>query len=140
MANHNPLSTGEEQSASLPTQFIEVLVANQTKELEVRARELELHRQTDRHNFEYAQAALAAQVQDRQAERESRRKSKVHTYIFVSFVILLVIALVSIALWLNKDQVALEVIKAIVYLLSGGGAGYAIGKTGKPLSPDTTSG
>lgn len=130
-----PLEPAE--TPALAPHTIEQLVQNQTRELELRARELDLQQQEERHNFEYAQAALAAQMQDRQDGRRFRQRLRSNGYLLASWVILAVVGLVGTALWLNKDQVALEIIKSIVLLLSGGSAGYALGRhqPTKPSSP-----
>ena len=64
----------------LDSRTIEQLVQNQTRELELRTRELDLQQQEDRHNFEYAQAALKAQMQDRQDVRLFRQKQRSSAY------------------------------------------------------------
>lgn len=128
-----PLEPAE--APPLAPRTIEQLVQNQTRELELRARELDLQQQEEHHNFEYAQAALAAQMQDRKDERRFRQRLRSNAYLLAGWIILAVVGLVGAALWFNKDQVALEIIKSIVLLLSGGGAGYALGRHQPPKSP-----
>jgi hypothetical protein len=48
--------------------------------------------------------------------------------IFAGVMSILLIAFISYALYLNKDQVALEVLKALIFLFAGGIGGYALGK------------
>jgi hypothetical protein len=48
--------------------------------------------------------------------------------VFAGIVVLVLAGFVAYALHLNKDQIALEIIKAIAFLAAGGMGGYAIGR------------
>ena len=126
---------------TLEPRTIEQLVQNQTRELDLRTRELELQQQQDRHNFEFSKAALATQAQDRESERGFQKTQRRDGFLLVAFVAIVIVGIMGYALWLNKDDVAMEIIKSIMLFLSGGGTGYALGKhqsktPTKPADPD----
>lgn len=126
MSDENAIAPVDHQP--LDPRTVEQLVLNQTRELELRARELDLQQQQDRHNFEFSKSALEAQTQDRQDERRFQLRQKRNSYMLAGWITLAVFAVIGSAMWFNKDQVALEIIKSIVLLLSGGGTGYALGR------------
>lgn len=113
---------------ALDPRTVEQLVQNQTRELELRALELDLQQQEERHNFEYARAALTAQTQDRQNERQFQQRQHNSVYWFAFSITLIVAAVIIFAMHFNKDQIAMEIIKSIILLLSGGGVGYVAGR------------
>jgi len=45
--------------------LVKTFLDNQTKELEIKAKQLALHKQEDNHGFEFGKAALAAKAKDR---------------------------------------------------------------------------
>lgn len=117
-----------DQPGMAPELFREFL-DNQSRELEIRSRELELQKQKDDHGFDFGKRALDAQVVDRREQRVFQLKSRRSSYIFAVIVGLIFLALLITALILNKDQVALEIIKAIIFITTGGAGGYAIGRS-----------
>lgn len=114
---------------TLDPSTIRQLVDNQARELDLRTRELDIQQQQDRHNFEFAQASLNAQVEDRKDERVFQLQQRKHVYILIGVVSTLIMAAIMVAIWLGRDQVALEIVKSVVLLLGGGGAGYAVGRS-----------
>lgn len=110
-------------SPDLMQQFLNT----QNKEIELRTQELVLRKQADNNSFEYGKASLAATERDRTAERKHRSGMFQSVLIFISLVTLVVVAFLAYALWLNKDNIALEVIKAIILVMVSGGGGYAMG-------------
>lgn len=100
----------------------------QTKELEVRAREAELAAEKDANQLQFSKEALAAQERDRAHDRTCGRETKKDKLKFFGIVSLLVILLVSFALYLDKDAIASEIIKAVVFLAAGAAAGYGYGR------------
>lgn len=125
---------------ALDPRTIEQMVQNQSRELEIRARELDLQQQEDRHNFEFSKAALDAQTKDRSDARRFKSGQRRNAYLLAGWLSVCVFSCIALAMWFNKDQVALEIIKSIVLLLSGGSAGYAIGHhQGRKPSPTNAS-
>lgn len=110
-------------------EFIEKWLENQNKQVEAKARETELQFQQDDHAFEFGKLSLEAQSKDRVDERANGRKSQRDRLIFVLVVILVIAILVAAALFLGKDVVALELVKAVLFITAGAAGGYGYGRT-----------
>lgn len=115
------------------------LVENQSKELELRAQELSLQRQADSHGFEFGKKALEAQIDDRRMQRDYSQQMQRSQHYLVSFLALLVFGIITAALFLNKEAIASEIIKAVGYMTAGGFGGYGLRKKEKsPQHPTPT--
>jgi hypothetical protein len=102
------------------------LLENQSVELLTRQQDQEIKKRQIEITHEYALKNLEAQLVDRQREREHTR-STLSTGVRVIIVIILIIAGgICYALYLNKDQIVIEVVKAIVYVLTGMLGGYSV--------------
>lgn len=122
-----------ERSGQPPNQMspdlIEIFLKNQTKELELRSQELVLQQQKDKNNFDYAKSGMAVTAQDRKDNREHQFKVRKMTFVFTGIICLAIIGMLVYALNQNKDAFALEIIKAIVFVLTGGAGGYGLAKS-----------
>jgi len=118
-----------------PVELIDLFLKNQSKELDIKAKELELHKQNDNHSFEFAKASLTAETGDREATRQHTLRTRKAILNFVLIFVIIFILFLCFALYLNKDAIALEVIKAVIYLVSGGGGGYAIARSANKPEP-----
>lgn len=110
----------------LSPETINQLLANQEKELELRAKELSLQTQQDKNSFEFSKSALAAQVNDRSEQREFIKNSQKNMYIFIGVIVLAIIVMLVIALFLNKDTIVVETLKILLSLVAGGIGGYGL--------------
>lgn len=126
-----------EIARALPPATIEQLVSNQTKELELRAQELAFQKQQDDHGFQFSKAALDAQLQDRKLQREHNHTMQRSQYVLITLLGVLISGVIIVALWLNKEAIATEVIKAVAYLAAGGFGGFGLGRktTKQPSTP-----
>ena len=106
---------------------IEKWLENQTKEIETRQLEVDLQKQTDNHNFEYAKTALSAQATDSESKRIHASQRHKRTLIFAGFMAAALVSFLVYSLYSGKDQVALELIKGAILIASGGAGGYALG-------------
>lgn len=111
-------------SPALLEKFIDI----QEKELVMRGQEIELRKQSDSNAHAYAKAALEANIKDREAERSHVASITNHRFIFLAIIIILLICSFCFALYINKDQIVMEIIKAIMFFGTGGLGGYAWGK------------
>lgn len=109
-------------------QLVSQFLANQSKELAIRAQELELQKKQDQYSFEYATKALEAQAGDRQFERKHERRLSYVKYGFASLGVVAVAILCAYALFMKETALAKEIIQAAIYLFAGGAGGYAIGR------------
>jgi len=116
------------QDISPPPFNVGLFLQNQAQEIALRRGEIELKREQAQQNFEYANKALAAQLEDREQERAFVHKGQQGARIFIDAMVIVLAVFLSIALFLDKDQIALEIVKAIGFLFAGGIGGYAIGR------------
>jgi hypothetical protein len=126
MTNNNNPSQNQTQhpSPALLERFINV----QEQELVIRGQEIDLRKQNDHNAHDYAKAALEANVKDREAERNHVANTTKFCYIFAGIVIFFLMVLFCFALYLNKDVIVMEIIKAIMFFGTGGIGGYALAK------------
>lgn len=117
-------------SEGLTPDVVKTLLENQAKELELKAIELALQKQQDDHGFEFGKAALLAKIEDRKLQRNHQLSVKKSTYILVTILALMVSSIVFYALYSNNSPIAMEIIKAIVYITGGSLGGYGIAKAG----------
>jgi hypothetical protein len=113
------------------TDLVETFLNNQTKELEIKAEQLALQKQENEHGFEFGKVSLKAKVEDRNLHRKYALKTKAYTYTLIGIVVLSVFGIIFYAMYSGNKDIAMEIIKAIVYLLGGGLGGYGIAKAGK---------
>ena len=75
---------------------------------------------------EYSLKVLDVDLLDRQREREYQKTSNTNAGLLVAFLSLLFAAAICYALYLNKDQLVMEFLKAILFLVTGGVGGYSL--------------
>lgn len=126
--SNNSLSSAIKPETLTP-ELLEQFFLNQAKEIELRQSELSLKKQEDDHGFEFAKAALSAKTTDRNSEREHDQKIQNTRLIFAGAIALVIATLIMYALSIGKDNFAMELIKAVIFILSGGAGGFAIGKS-----------
>lgn len=119
-----------------PKKLVEKWIGVQAKEIEVRAEELELEKIQLKNSIDYSKAALDAQVRDSQDSRSFFERMLRRLFWLIAFLALVVIAFFSYALSLGKEDIVLEIVKAIFYTGAGGLGGYGIKRFSEP-SPGT---
>ena len=113
-------------------QMFEQLLENQKQDLELRAQQLELDKQKDNNALAFGRDALKAQAEDRAHERELGRKTKRDVLWLVGVLAVMIVTVVIVAMCMDKDAIAQEVIKAVIYVGVGGAGGYGVGRAGRP--------
>lgn len=121
-----------EQESVLLNKWFDV----QTQEMRLQADRLKLEEKELINNHDIAKITIDKQAIDRNQQREFVKQCRKDTFLFISGISGLIAVLIISALWLGKDQIAMEIIKDIIFLLSGGAGGYAIGKN-KSKNTDT---
>jgi hypothetical protein len=111
----------------------------QEKELAARAQEFELRKQSEAHQFEFAKAALSAKVEDGKGERTHQQRKSLFVFGFILVIVIAILVFMAYALQSGNQQVAMEIIKAITFFLTGGAGGYAVGKS-RHSAPTTPKG
>lgn len=110
--------------------FFERFLDNQTRELALKAQELELEKQREQNNTELSRAALEAQERDRAHERDSRRNERKDRHKAALGFLLIIAVLIGAAIYLGAKDIGIELIKSVGLLVAGafGGYGYAKSK------------
>ena len=88
--------------------------------------EQELRRRQVEIAHEYSLKIVEAKLLDKQREREHQRSMNTSSGMFVAFLSLLLTAGICYALYLNKDQLVMEFLKAILFIVTGGLGGYSL--------------
>ena len=114
----------ENQKIDVLNRYIDL----QFSEAESKKEEIEFRKLEESHAFEYASTALKTQADDRKDERGHIGRIINKTYILAGLIILMFTIFLIIALFLNKEQIVMEIIRAVVYILTGGAGGFAIGR------------
>lgn len=136
MKNTGNRQVAQPQQQSLSADTIDKFLDNQRHELDIKAKEVELQRTANQHSFEYSKIALEKEAADRNTHRAFLRQCRRDTYLFVSGLVFLILTIIGYSLWLGKDAIALEIIKAVIFLISGGAGGYALGRKSKKQDDD----
>ena len=83
--------------------------------------------QQDQHRYEIAKLNIEKTCENNAMWAEHWYKMRLAAYVFAGVGLLLVFTFCAIALFIGKDAIAMEIIKAGIFIVAGGGAGYAIG-------------
>ena len=138
--NPNPPAINKQKPVVPPTELIQAFLSNQGKELELKSQELVLKQQADHHSFEYAKTALTVEQQDREASRRHSLSTQKLVLSFAFAIFASGACFLGFAIYSGKDAIAMEIIKATIFLVSGGSGGYAIGKSRKKGKDSDNSG
>lgn len=120
---------------SLAPATIADLVQNQKRELEIRAEELRLKAQEDQHAFAHAGKVLEAQERDRKDQRQACHREAVNRYRFIGIITIVSLLFIVTLVCLGKDQVALDIVKTAVSLITGAIGGFFYGKDSAKAPP-----
>lgn len=101
------------------------ILDNQANDIIARQTEQEIKRQEIETAHEYSLKLLDAQLIDRQRDREHQKSTNSNGCLILAFLSLLFAGGICYALYLNKDNLVLEFLKAAVYLLAGGLGGWS---------------
>jgi hypothetical protein len=113
--------------------FIEL----QDKELSVRSQEIESNGKEMQLYYELAKQNDRSDVEDRKDERVNNQNTLTKVLIFLAFSIVLAIGSLDYALYLGKDEIVTEIIKAIIYIGPSVFGGYFAGlNQGKKQNSD----
>lgn len=91
--------------------------------------------QQDQHQYEIAKLNIEKTYENNVMWAQHWAKLRCMAYIFSGMILLIILTFCSFALYMGKDAIALEIIKAGIFLTAGGGIGFAIGYR-KGQNPD----
>lgn len=119
-----PVRASERARLDLFQKFLEV----QGKEIEIRAQEVEVKKLEVKAGYRFSRAGVEAQERDLKHQREeSRTRRRDHLW-FSVFALALLTGLLVYMLQTGKDELAKEILKALVYISAGGASGFFAGK------------
>ena len=100
-------------------ELLERMLSIQEAELATRAKEFEIRQLEITKGHEFSTEGLNAQITDRQNAREAKQKGDNAKYIFTGIIVGIVVIFLVIALYINKDAIALEVVKGAILVAAG---------------------
>ena len=102
------------------------ILENQANDIITRQTEQEIRRREIETGHEYSLKLLDAQVANKQRDLEYQKSTNTNGSIMLGFLGVLVTAAFCYALFLNKDQIIMEFLKAVLFLVTGGVGGYSL--------------
>jgi len=117
----------DSDGGKLPQDMIDQFIQLQLKEVEVKKSEVELKKQQDENNYRYSLEALKVQAEDSKDSRIHFNKNSKMSFWIILFLIAGIIAVIISAMYMNKDELLFEIVKAISLIFGGGATGYMIG-------------
>ena len=109
-------------------ELISRMLDNQSRELELRAQELALRKDIEKHNFDFAKESLKAKQADRAQAREQWKSGLVIKGCLVLAFTTVVLCFCAWALARDKDVLVIEIGKACLYFGAGAFSSYGVGK------------
>ena len=98
------------------------------KEADNRRYHLETERQNQQQSHEYAMKALDAQKATITLAIESEVRDKKWRYVLWGVVFIVVVGLVMFLVWQGNAKLAEEIVKALIFLISGGFGGWGLAR------------
>ena len=124
-----PRRNKKEQFVLGETDIFVMPYENQLKALEIRSKEIDYEKQEEEHNFQFSKSILEMQLEDRKAIYSHYSVLQRNTYLLILFLFTGMTTLIVFSMVLNKEAIALELIKMAAYGLAGGLGGYGVGKS-----------
>lgn len=106
-------------------------MALKSEQNQIERERLEIDKQKDANAYKFGMASLDAQAKDRVHERECARAQRKDAQRLIIWLLAIICALVGYAIYLDKDELAIELVKAVIFLTAGGAAGYGLSNNKK---------
>lgn len=119
--------TDDNNNKQLSPEVVDRLLAVQERQLVLKEKELDHSRQSMEYDHEYSLKSLDAQVKDRESMRKHESSNTKFRYTFAAIIIIGLFVLFIVAIKNNKDQIVMEILKAIIYVGVGALGGYSWG-------------
>lgn len=121
---HKPLT---ETSGKENTIVTEKYIQLQNQEYELKMHELEIRCRQNENNYEFAKESLRLQSEDLKDMRNHEIKKEKRELIIICSTIFAFFIIVLLALFMNKDELLGDLIKAVGFIFGGGITGYGMG-------------
>ena len=139
MSNNGNNNKPSPQRPSLPAiseHTLQQLIETQAKEQQLRSQELAIRAKEMEVQAQQASEILAAQERDRDKARTHARSMQRGPLICIGALVVAILIFIGWALYMNKDQTVMEIIRTLVSAGLGGLGGYGIGKAKKKPDED----
>ena len=104
------------------------MLDNQSRELELRAQELALRKDVEKHNFDFAKESLKAKQADRIQAREQWKAALIIKGCLALAFVSVVLSFCAWAISRDKEVIVMEICKACLYFGAGAFSSYGVGK------------
>ncbi len=101
----------------------------QAQEIAVRSQEIQIRQLEIKAGYRYSRASLDAQVRDLRDKRSEERKKRRDQLFFIGFVTVLLSGLLVYLLQNGKEELAHEILKAVVFITMAAASGFYAGKS-----------
>ena len=98
------------------------------KEVELKDKELDIELEKAKMAHQFSLNSLAANERHSAELRKQQAAQLKWGFLFFSGIICVFAGSILLALYWNKDLIIMEIIKAVILIIGGGSAGYALGK------------
>lgn len=123
MSAQSPRESSEQENIANPNELLERLLAAHEEEVKQKVLDAQVALRSIESNLEYSKhvADLLSQdnARDRELKLELRKTSLKYGVVFA----ILTVAVIAVAMWLDKEQFVIELVKVFIY----GGGGVLIG-------------
>lgn len=119
-----------ELMSELPSRaVIHRFLDQQAQEIAVRSQEVQVRQLEIKAGYRYSRASLDAQERDLRDKRSEERKKRRDQLFFIGFVTVLLTALLVYLLQNGKEELAHEILKAVVFITMAAASGFYAGKS-----------
>ena len=125
--------SGTQHGGNFPqsSNLAESILANQAREIELRKQAEENKKQSIKYNYDLAKQSIQAQLEDRREQRAHQKVLWNWIMWFCFFITLIASCFLCWALYLNKENFLLEIVRILFYGGSGFCAGFSLHKVKK---------
>nr|WP_321399395.1 hypothetical protein [uncultured Desulfobacter sp.] len=129
---------GAQQQKQAPPELIQRFLEVQSRELDIKVRELELEAQREKNNKAVAEISIKANLDDRSDERTHVEKVSRYGMILIGFIVTLFAAVACYCLYLGKEALLMKVAEIIAIFAAGffTGFGYQAIKKSSNKTPN----
>lgn len=132
VAAREPEAAGEATEtmpAHVARAMVQRFLEHQAQEIAVRSHEAQIRQLEVRAGYKFSRASLDAQERDQKDQRTEDRKKRRDQLLFIAFAFLVLTALIIYLLQSGKDDLAREILKALVYISMAATSGFFAGKS-----------
>jgi D-ribose pyranose/furanose isomerase RbsD len=106
--------------------ILDTILNNQSKELELKAKEINLKSSQDKNQLDFAKESLKSKIEIQKSNLSHVAKVKTMRYILSAVIVVVIASIIIYSLATGNAKFAEETIKALVFLAAGGFGGYGI--------------